>query len=96
MPLLPVRIHYIVGYQLRQRQSQYSVLSNRKNKLNQYCSRIMKAETQCLKVFNQKIGLFNRVISVISVILRETTLTVSDSTGEPVSLESEMVRLFSR
>ena len=31
----------------------------------------------------------NRVISVISVVLRESNLTISDSTGEPVSLESE-------
>ena len=45
--------------------------------------------------------LLNRYISVISVILRETTLTVSDSTGETVSdstgetvsKESEIVRV---
>ena len=32
----------------------------------------------------------NRVISVISVVLRETTLTISDLTGEFVSKESEI------
>ena len=39
--------------------------------------------------------IFNRVISVISVVLREITLTISDSTGEPVSIESEIVRVVS-
>ena len=43
----------------------------------------------------QKIGFLNRVISVISVVLRETTLTISDSTDEPVSIESERVRVVS-
>ena len=38
---------------------------------------------------------FNRVISVISVALRETFLIISDSTGEPVSMEYEIVRVFS-
>ena len=33
----------------------------------------------------------NRVISVISIVQRETTLTISDSTGEPVSMESGVV-----
>ena len=37
----------------------------------------------------------NRVISDISVVLREATLTISDSTGEPVSMEFEIVRGFS-
>ena len=32
---------------------------------------------------------FNRVISVISIALRGTTLTISDSTREPVSVEYE-------
>ena len=39
--------------------------------------------------------LFKSCISVISVILRETTLTISDWTGEPVSMESEIVRVVS-
>ena len=34
----------------------------------------------------------NRALSVISVVLRETTLTVSVSTGEAVLMESEIVR----
>ena len=33
------------------------------------------------------------VISVISVVLRETTLTISDSTGETVLMEYEKVRV---
>ena len=37
---------------------------------------------------------FNRVISVFSVVLKETTLTISVSTCEPVSMESEIVRVF--
>ena len=37
---------------------------------------------------------FFRVISVISVVLRETTLTISDSTGETVAMESEIARAF--
>ena len=42
------------------------------------------------KVYYPKDRFFsNRVISVISVVLRESNLTISDSTGEPVSLESE-------
>ena len=36
----------------------------------------------------------NRVIPVISVLLRETTLTITVSTGEFVSMESEKVRVF--
>ena len=39
-----------------------------------------------------KIGFLNRVTSVISGVLRETTLTISVSTGECVSMESEIVR----
>ena len=40
-----------------------------------------------------KIGFLNRVISIISVVglLRKTTLTISDSTGESVSMEPEIV-----
>ena len=37
-------------------------------------------------------GGFNSVISVISVVLRETTLTISVSTGKPVSIVYEIVR----
>ena len=40
-------------------------------------------------------SLFYRVISVISVVQGETTLTISDSIVEPVSMESEIVRLVS-
>ena len=36
-----------------------------------------------------------RVISFISVVLRETTLTISASTGDPISMESETVRMVS-
>ena len=36
-----------------------------------------------------------RIISVISVVLRENTLTISVSTREPVSMESEIVRVVS-
>ena len=43
----------------------------------------------------KRIGSLNRVISVISVVLRETNLTIPVSTGEPVSLESEIVRVTS-
>ena len=38
-------------------------------------------------------GLLNRVISVISVVLSRTTLTISDSTGETVSMEYEIMRV---
>ena len=38
---------------------------------------------------------FNRVILVISVVLRETTLTVSDSTLETTSMESEIMGIVS-
>ena len=34
-----------------------------------------------------------KVISVISVVLRETTLSNSDSIGESASMESEIVRV---
>ena len=37
----------------------------------------------------------NRVVSVISVVLRETTHTISVSTGEPLSMEYEIVRVVS-
>ena len=37
----------------------------------------------------------NRVISVISVVLRETSPIILDSTGEPVSIESDIVRVVS-
>ena len=36
---------------------------------------------------------FNRVIPVISVVLRKTTLTISMLTGEPISTESETERV---
>ena len=36
-----------------------------------------------------------RAISEISVVLSKTTLIISDSTGEPVSMESEIVRVDS-
>ena len=45
-----------------------------------------------LRVSHPKIGFLNRVIPVISVVLRETTLTISVSTVEPVSVESELIR----
>ena len=44
-------------------------------------------------------GLFgnglNHVISVISIALRETTLTISDTTGKTVLVESEIMRVVS-
>ena len=42
-----------------------------------------------------EVDFLNRVISVISVVLRETTLTRSDSTGKPVSMEYEIVKVVS-
>ena len=42
-----------------------------------------------------EIGFTNRVTSVISVLQRETTLINPDSTGEPVSMESKIVRVVS-
>ena len=41
------------------------------------------------------LSLSNCVFSVISVELRETTLTISDSAGEPVSIESEIMKVVS-
>ena len=46
----------------------------------------------CLGIGTLKIGFLNCVISVISVVQEGTNFTISDSTGEPVSLESEIVR----
>ena len=48
-----------------------------------------------LRYPNREDRIFNRVISDISVVLRETTLTISDSiqTGSPV--EKEIVRVVS-
>ena len=37
----------------------------------------------------------NHFIWIISVVPRETTLSISDFTGEPVSIESETVRVVS-
>ena len=37
----------------------------------------------------------NRAILVVSVVLREFTLTISVSNGEPVSIESEILRAVS-
>ena len=42
-----------------------------------------------------KIDVFNCVTSVISVVLRETTLTISDLTGEPVTVEPGIERVVS-
>ena len=42
-----------------------------------------------------KIGYINRVISVVSVLPRETSLTISVSTGEPVWMESKIVTVAS-
>ena len=39
-------------------------------------------------------GFSNKVISVISFVLRENTLTSSVSTGEPFSMESEKMKMF--
>ena len=36
-----------------------------------------------------------RVISIISVVLKEITFTTSVSTGEPVSIESEIMKVVS-
>ena len=49
----------------------------------------------CLKYSDPEYEVFSRAISVISVVLRETTLIISDSieTGAPV--ESEIVRVVS-
>ena len=40
-------------------------------------------------------GFLNRVIAAISVALRETTLTISDSNDKTISLESETVKVVS-
>ena len=42
-----------------------------------------------------KIGFVIRVISDISGLQRTTTLTITDSTGDPVSMESEIARVVS-
>ena len=39
--------------------------------------------------------ILNRVILVSSVVQRETTITITVSTGEPVSVESKTVRVVS-
>ena len=49
-----------------------------------------------LKVSISEVLFFlNRVVPVISIVLREATLTMSVSTSEPVSMESEIVRVVS-
>ena len=48
-----------------------------------------------LRYPDPEVDFLNRVISVISVVLRETTLTSSDSTGKPVSMEYEIVKVVS-
>ena len=50
------------------------------------------------KVFKRGRSFFfflNRVVSIISIVIKETTLSILDSTGEPVSMESEIVRVVS-
>ena len=49
-----------------------------------------------LKYPNPDYWIFNRVISDISVVLRETTLTISDSTETGSSVEVEVVRVCRR
>ena len=44
---------------------------------------------------NLNIGFLNRVHSGFSVVQRETTFTISDSTSEPVSTEYEIVKMVS-
>ena len=49
-----------------------------------------------LKVFtDSRDRTFNRVISDISVVLKETTITISDSIGAVSPVESETVRVVS-
>ena len=48
-----------------------------------------------LRYYTLKIGFFNRVIPDMSVVLRETTLTFSDSTKRGSSVEAEMERVVS-
>ena len=48
-----------------------------------------------LRYHNPEDRFLNPDISVISVVIWETTLTISDFTGEPVSLESGIVRVDS-
>ena len=50
---------------------------------------------QVLKYPDPEGRFLNCVIAVISVILRETTLTISVSTGEPVSMKSDILRVVS-
>ena len=61
-----------------------------------YSSKPVASVLRCIKVSGLKISFFlNRVISVISVVLGKTTLTISDSTGKTVSMESKIVRVVS-
>ena len=46
-------------------------------------------------ILTLKKGVLNRVVSVISAVPRETTLKISDSTGEPVRMQSELLRVIS-
>ena len=64
------------------------------SKTSKRCTFDIFPKAQKSKVSSLKIGCSNRVISVISVVLRESTLTISVSAGEPVSMESETVSGF--
>ena len=57
-------------------------------------SHVSKLSPTNALIWTLKIDFFNRVISVISFALKETTLTISVSTGEPASNipESEIVK----
>ena len=54
------------------------------------CDRPLPVE---FKVSIPEDRIFNRVISNISVVLRETTLTITDSIGTGSPVESEIVRV---
>ena len=61
-------------------------------------AKILIVQSLCpgqFKVSGSRRLVFNRVIMVISVVLRETNLTISVSTGGPVSKEYEIVRVVS-
>ena len=55
----------------------------------------MERDSECYGIQMVKIGSLNSIISVISVVLRETALTISDSTGELFSMKSDTVRVVS-
>ena len=54
-----------------------------------------RVKIENIKVFHPEDQFFDIMLSLISIVLRETTLTISDLISEPISMESQTVRVVS-